>query len=94
MTTHSIRCGPGSAGRPAALAMLMLTAALLVPPARAADAATDGGTAEGWKKVLAFAHCAANVFRAATPADWAVAFTDCGRLFLEEPPWPGGGGQP
>ena len=90
MTTRNIRGGPGSAGCAAAIVLLALSA-LLVTPARAADPALDGDTADGWKKVLAFTPCAANVFRAVTPVGWLVAVTDCGRLFLEEPPWPGAG---
>ena len=76
-------------GAPAALATLSLLAALLAVPARAADPGEDV-TAEGWKKVFSFAHCAVNVFRAVTPADWTVAFLDCGRLLAEEPTMPGG----
>jgi len=83
MMTRSIRGGP------AALVTLSLLAALLAPPARAADPGDDV-TAEGWKKVFAFAHCAFNVFRAVTPGDWTVAFLDCGRLLAEEPALPGG----
>jgi len=88
MITRSIRGRPGFAGYPAALVTLSLLAALLAVPARAAD--PDDVTAEGWKKVLSFAHCAINVFRAVTPADWTVAFIDCGRLLAEEPTMPGG----
>jgi len=83
MMTRSIR------GASAALATPLLLAALLAAPARAADPGDDV-TAEGWKKVFAFAHCAVNVFRAVTPADWTVAFLDCGRLLAEEPALPGG----
>jgi len=86
MNTRGIRGRPGFAGA-AALVMLTLTLSLGAQPARA-----DGGddTADGWKKVIAFARCALNVFRAVTPTDWMVAATDCGRLVLEEPTWPGG----
>jgi hypothetical protein len=79
-------------GTAAALVTLSLTAALLVAPARAAEPGDD--TSDGWKKVLSFAHCAVNVFRAVTPTDWTIAFLDCSRLFMEEPPLPGSGGQP
>ena len=89
MITRRIRGGPGFARYPAALAALALAASLCAPPARAAD--PESGTDEGWKKVLAFSRCAVHVFRAVTPVDWAVAFIDCGRLFLEEPALPGGG---
>ena len=88
MTTRSIRGGPGSAGSTATLVAIALTVSLLAPPARAAS---GGDTDEGWKKVVAFARCAVNVFRAVTPADWTVAFLDCTRLYLEEPALPGGG---
>jgi len=86
MNTRGIRGRPGFAGA-AALVMLSLTLSLGAPPARA-----DGGddTADGWKKVIAFARCALNVFRAVTPTDWMVAAADCGRLVLEEATWPGG----
>jgi hypothetical protein len=85
-TTCSIRArgGPRS---PAALVPLALALVLCVQPARAAS---DEDTADGWKKVIAYARCALNVFRAVTPTDWTVAFLDCGRLYLEEPTLPGG----
>lgn len=84
------RLNRGSRGgaRSNVLAALALAALLTVPPARAAG---DDQTPDGWKKVLSFGHCAVNVFRAVTPADWAIAVFDCTRLFLEEPPLPGGG---
>jgi hypothetical protein len=88
MTTRSIRGGPGLAGCPAVIVTLSLIAALHASPARA-EVSDD--TEDGWKKVLAFARCAAHVFRAITPVDWTVAFLDCGRLYMEEPPVPGGG---
>ena len=74
---------------PAALVALALAVSLCVAPARAAVG--DDDTSDGWKKVLAFAHCALNVFRAVTPGDWMVAALDCGRLMMEEPTYPGGG---
>jgi hypothetical protein len=74
-----------------ALAALTLLAGLLVAPARADDAAADDDAANGWKKVVAYAHCAVNVFRAVTATDWVVAFLDCTRLYLEESPAPTGG---
>ena len=89
MSTRSIRGGPGFAGYRIPVVALSLVAALHASPARASD--TDSGTEDGWKKVLAFARCAAHVFRAVTPVDWTVAFLDCGRLFMEERPYPGGG---
>ena len=87
MNTRGIRGWSGPAGPAVALVMLSLTLSLCAPPAHA-----DGGdeTADGWKKVLAFARCAISVFRAVTPTDWLVATVDCGRLVLEEPTWPGG----
>ena len=85
MKTRGIRGRTGLAGP--AVALVMLSLSLCAQPARA-----DGGdeTADGWKKVLAFARCAVSVFRAITPTDWIVATVDCGRLVLEEPTWPGG----
>ena len=82
MTSRNIR------GVAAVLAILTLTASFLVAPARAAagDDADDG-----WKKVLSFARCAINVFRAITPTDWMIATIDCGRLMIDEPTYPGGG---
>ena len=89
MLTRRIRGGPGVAGYRAALVMLALAAALQAAPARASEA--DDHTADGWIKVVRFARCSFHVFRAITPTDWMVAVIDCGRLFLEEPPLPGGG---
>ena len=83
MTTRRIRGAPG------ALATLALLALVLVAPARAADSAEDGDTEDGWKKVIAYARCAFNVFRAVGPTGWSVAFFDCTRLYMSEPP--GGG---
>ena len=83
MTTRNIR------GAPAAILTLSLLAMSLAP--RQAAAASDDPVDEGWRKVVSFAHCALNVFRAVTPADWTLAFVDCGRLYLEEAPFPGGG---
>ena len=87
MSTRGIRGRTGFTRPAVALVMLSLTLLLGAQPARA-DGADD--TADGWKKVLAFARCAVNVFRAITPTDWIVATIDCGRLVLEEPTWPGG----
>jgi|RhiMethySRZTD1v2_1073278.scaffolds.fasta_scaffold809290_2 hypothetical protein len=89
MLARRIRGGPGVSGYRAAFVALALAAALHVAPARASE--EDDLTAEGWKKVLSFGRCAFHVFRAITPVDWMVAFIDCSRLFLEEPPFPGGG---
>jgi len=75
-------------GAPAALVTFTLALSLCVAPARAAG---GDDTDEGWKKVLSFARCALNVFRAMTPTDWMVATLDCGRLMMEEPTYPGGG---
>jgi len=75
-------------GRPAAIVTLALVLSMCVQPARAAG---GDDTDEGWKKVLSFARCALNVFRAMTPTDWMVATLDCGRLMMEEPTYPGGG---
>jgi len=89
MTTRSIR----SAHRAlATLTLVLVLGLVLARGARAADG--DGQTDEGWKKVLAFARCALNVFRAVTPTDWAVATLDCGRLMIDEPSNYPGGGQP
>ena len=85
MSTRRIRGAPG------ALAVLMLFASLVAPPVRAAgDASGSGDADEGWKKVVAYAHCAFSVFRAVTPLDWSAALLTCTRLFMEEPSVPGG----
>lgn len=85
MITRSIR------GVPAAIVTLSLAAALLIPAGQAvAGSGEEDGVEYGWKKVLQFARCAVHVFRAVTPADWSVAFLDCGRLMMEEPTLPGG----
>ena len=89
MLTRRIRGGPGAAGYRAALVVIALAAALQVAPARASEA--DDQTADGWKKVLSFGRCSFHVLRAITPVDWMVALIDYSRLFLEEPPLPGGG---
>jgi hypothetical protein len=86
MTTRKTRGAPG------ALAMLTLLLLLVaVPAARAADPDAPGDGTEGWKKVVSYARCAFLVFVAVTPTDWAVAVSDCARLYAEEPPAPGGG---
>ena len=90
MRTRSIRGRPVVTGLAPLLVTLALAVALLAAPARAADPG-DGQTDEGWKKVLAYARCAINVFRAVSPTDWMVATIDCGRLMLDEPTYPGGG---
>ena len=87
MPTRRIRGAPG------VLAMLMLLALFVVAPAaRAADPDASTDTANGWKKVLAYARCAFVVFIAVTPAEIGAAMFDCTRLYLSEPPLPGGGG--
>ena len=86
MTTRKTRGAPG------ALAMLTLLLLLVVAPAaRAADPDAPPDTADGWRKVIAYARCAFLVFAAATPTDWAAAISDCTRLYVEESPAPGGG---
>ena len=75
-------------------AALMLFAAVMltfVPPAAHAAEADTAGTAEGWKKVVAYAGCALAVFRSITPADWAAAVVTCSKLYLDEPASPTGG---
>jgi hypothetical protein len=68
---------------PALLALALCLA--LAPVARAADAESTETTDEGWKKVLAYGRCALSMFKALTPSEWAAAFFDCGRTFLDEP---------
>ena len=64
MTTRKTRGAPG------ALAMLTLLLLLVVAPAaRAADPDAPPDTADGWRKVIAYARCAFLVFAAATPTD-------------------------
>jgi hypothetical protein len=75
-------------------AYVLLAAAMLslaAPVAHAEDPDGSGDTADGWKKVLAYAGCAINVFRAITPVDWVVAMSGCTKLFLDEPPLTSGG---
>ena len=86
MNTRRIR------GAPAALAMLSFLVLALGAPARAADTSAGDDTANGWHKVLAYARCAFNVFRATDPGSWGVAFFDCARTYESEPPIPHGGG--
>lgn len=74
-----------------ALAALSFASPMAAPEARAAGSDSPGDTAEGWKKVLAYARCAFDVFRAVTPVDWASAGFECTRLFLAEPPLTPGG---
>ena len=88
MTTRSTR---GTRGAPSALALLTLLALLVVAPAARAEADAPPDTDTGWRKVLSYARCAFEVFRAVTPAEWSVAFFDCSRLYLSEPPLTGGG---
>ena len=69
---------------PRAPVLLTLLLLLCVSPAtRAAESGTDT-TADGWKKVFAYARCALEVWKAVTPADWTLAFLDCGHTFLDE----------
>ncbi len=74
-----------------AIAALSFVSPVAVPEALAADPSEPTDTAEGWKKVLAYARCAFDVFRAVTPVDWASAGFECTRLFLAEPPLTPGG---
>jgi hypothetical protein len=86
MTTRRNRGAPG------AFAMLTLLLLLVAAPAaRAADPDAPSDGANGWKKVIAYARCAFLTFAAVTPAEWAVAISDCTRLYLDESPAPGGG---
>ena len=70
------------ASRAAALVAMLLVMSF-VPAARAAEG-TGEPTAEGWRKVFAYARCAFEVWKAVTPSDWGAAFFDCGRTFLDE----------
>lgn len=69
---------------PAALVLFALLA--MSPAAGAADPDWPGETDEGWRKVIAYARCALEVFGAVSPAQWTGAILDCGRQFLDEPP--------
>lgn len=82
-----------SSGRNHGVFVLFAAAMLaIVPPsAHAAGSTADGNTAEGWKKVIAYAGCAFSVFRAITPVDWAGAILTCSKLFADEPASPIGG---
>jgi len=85
MTFRRIR----GARRTLVLALLLGSFSLL--PIGAAHAAIGDDTADGWKKVLKYARCVVNVFRAVTPADIMVAVFDCGTTFLDETSGSGGG---
>jgi len=87
MTTRRIRGAPG------ALAMLTLLAYLVAAPAHAGVASASGDGDEGYKKVIAYGHCAVTVFLAVTPYQWVVSLLDCARQFMDEPPIPWGGGR-
>ncbi len=76
-----IHCLVRRAPRASALFALLLWLCV-APAARAAD---DGETADGWRKVFAYARCAFAVFKAITPVDWGTAFFDCGRTYMDEP---------
>lgn len=78
MSIRFIRRAPRA---PAFLALLLLLS--VVPATRAAESNTEP-TAEGWRKVLAYARCAFEVFKAVTPVDWGTAFLDCSRTILDE----------
>ncbi len=73
-------------------APLLALAALLVfaPAALATDPDAPDETGDGWRKMIHYSRCALMVFGAVTPTQWAGAFLDCARLFLSEPPLPGG----
>jgi hypothetical protein len=73
-------------------ASLLVLAAFLAfaPCALASDPDWPSDTDDGWRKVLAYGRCALQVFGAVTPPQWGAAFLDCARLFLAEPPLPGG----
>lgn len=69
---------------PRASVLLALVLWLCVAPApRAAE--DDSPTADGWRKVFAYARCSFSVFKAVTPTDWAAAFFDCGKTLMDEP---------
>jgi hypothetical protein len=77
-----------------ACAPVLVTLALLLalaPAVVAADSEPPPETADGWRKVIAYARCAALVFLATTPAQWSGAIFDCARLYLDEPPIGAGG---
>ena len=74
---------------PALLALAMLLT--LAPAARATDDAGSGGVDEGWKKVIAYARCAFEMFIAATPIQWTAAILDCSKQYLDEPRLRSGG---
>ena len=68
---------------PALVALVLMLS--MAPGVRAAEGDPEP-TADGWRKVFAYARCAFEVWKAITPADWGVAFFDCGRTFLDEAP--------
>jgi len=74
-------------------ALFLLSCIALAPPtARAGDPDWPDDADAGWRKVIAYGRCALQVFIAVTPAQWSAAFMDCGRLYLDEPSAPMGGG--
>lgn len=85
----SVHRGPWA--RRSAVLLLVTSLAFAIPVAHANESGAPIEDAEGWRKVIAYAACAWQVFRALTPADVATASLMCGRLLLEEPPTPNGG---
>jgi hypothetical protein len=79
---------PGSTVRPAAIAALLLCLSLAVPARAASEDPTDP---TGWRKALAYARCAFELWRAVTPVEVAAALFDCGRMLLDEPVLGAGG---
>jgi len=86
MVTRSIAGVPRA---PVLYALLLLLA--LAPVARALEGEGSGGTADGWKKVIAYLGCAIAVYGANTPLGVAAAVAECGGLLAQEP---AAGGQP
>jgi hypothetical protein len=81
-----------SGRRVCAAALLLLLMSTLAPSrAVAGDPDWADDTADGWRKMVAYGRCALQVFAAVTPVQWAAAFMDCGRLYLDEPASPAGG---
>ena len=80
MTTRKTRGAPALL-----LAAFVLSLQLIaVPAARAADPDAPSDTADGWRNVVRYAHCAFLVFTAVSPVEWTMAFADCTRLYMAQ----------
>lgn len=91
MTTRRSRGALATLSLRFATLLAVVTLLVVAPAARAADPDAPGDTADGWRKVLAYARCALLVFFAGTPIEWSAAFADCSHTYTAEAAGPGGG---